>query len=59
MKINPHVAVGNVVGFGLLASAYLLEKSSCLGLPDWAIPVLTTIQIGLNMLGPSLWKKEA
>ena len=57
MKVNPHVAVANVIGFGLVGTAFLLERSSCLSLPSWATPVLMTLQIALNAVSPALVSK--
>lgn len=49
-----------IIGFVLLAVAFMLEKSACLGLPGWAVPVLTTLQLGLTALAQSpLVKGEA
>lgn len=44
------INIAAIVGFVLLGVAFLLEKSACLGLPGWAVPVLTTIQLGLTAL---------
>ena len=59
MKINAHVLVANLVGFALVATAYLLERSSCLSLPGWLNPVLLTVQIGLNALAPAVLSKPS
>ncbi len=50
MKFNFKSAVVAAMSFGAIAVAYLLERSTCLSLPGWAMPVLTTAGLTLNAL---------
>lgn len=54
MKLNPHLALANLVGLSLAGVAYVLAHSSCLGLPEWVTPILLTAQLALNAVAPSL-----
>ena len=59
MKINAHLALANLVGLSLAGVAYILAHSTCLGLPEWAAPLLLTLQAGLNAIAPSLFEAAA
>lgn len=54
MKIHAHMAIANLIGLSLAAVAYLLSHSSCMGLPEWATPVLLTVQLMLNAVAPAI-----
>ena len=57
MKINGILALANLVGLSLAGIAYLLSHSTCMGLPEWATPILLTVQLALNAVAPSLISK--
>lgn len=59
LKLDAKVILGNLAGFGVIAVAYLLQRSSCLSLPDWTIPMLQTAQIVLNMLVPAAIRRDS
>lgn len=50
--------IATVVGFGVIAVTYILDRSACLGIPDWVVPLLTTLQLGLAWLAKSPFGKQ-
>ena len=52
MKVDFKSAVLAVLSFSSVAITYLLDRSACLGLPGWALPVLTTAALAVNAFLP-------